>query len=119
MNCQIEYVSRGSDQGIPYCKPAVAKCADCGALICSDCQLECCGVSFYELCYDYSRRAFLRKEACPKRAPATSNRLWFFARQGQLIFQHGRSAVRTVTQTPVKANISVWMGEQFKSGSRR
>jgi hypothetical protein len=25
----------------------------------------------------------------------------------------------TVTQMPVKANISVWMGEQFKSGSRR
>src|SRR6267143_1043963 len=24
----------------------------------------------------------------------------------------------TVTQTPVKANISVWMGEQFKSGSQ-
>jgi len=53
MNCQIEYVSSDSDQGIPYCKPAVAECADCGALICSDCQLECCGDSFCELCYDY------------------------------------------------------------------
>ena len=34
-------------------KPAVARCADCGAMVCSDCQLECCGDSFCELCYDY------------------------------------------------------------------
>jgi len=33
-------------------KPAVARCADCGAMV-SDCQLECCGDSFCELCYDY------------------------------------------------------------------
>src|SRR6266849_8122801 len=51
-DCQIEYVSSDSDQGIPCGKPAVAKCADCGASICSDCQLECCGDSFCELCYD-------------------------------------------------------------------
>jgi len=51
--CQIEYVSSDSDVGTPCGKPAVGKCADCGASICSDCQLECCGDSFCELCHDY------------------------------------------------------------------
>jgi hypothetical protein len=53
MTCQIEYVSSDSDIGMPCCKPAVTKCADCGVAICSDCQLACCGDSFCELCYDY------------------------------------------------------------------
>jgi hypothetical protein len=53
MNCQIEYVSSDSDVGMPCGKPAVTKCADCGASICSDCQLACCGDSFCEACYDY------------------------------------------------------------------
>ena len=51
--CQIEYVSSDSDVGMPCGKPAVAKCADCGAAICDDCCAECCGESFCELCYDY------------------------------------------------------------------
>jgi hypothetical protein len=34
-------------------KPAVTKCADCGASSCSDCQLACCGDSFCGQCYDY------------------------------------------------------------------
>ena len=51
--CQLEYVSSDSDVGVPCVKPAVAKCADCGAAICSECQLDCCGNSFCELCYDY------------------------------------------------------------------
>jgi hypothetical protein len=38
---QIEYVSSDSDIGMPCGKTAVAKCADCGAAICSDCQREC------------------------------------------------------------------------------
>jgi len=36
MNCQIEFAN--DDVGMPCGKPAVAKCADCGAAICSDCQ---------------------------------------------------------------------------------
>jgi hypothetical protein len=53
MNCQIEYVSSDSDNGMPCGKPAVAKCGDCGSSICSDCCTECCGDSFCVVCYDY------------------------------------------------------------------
>ena len=53
MNCQIEYVSSDSDNGMPCGKPAVTKCADCGTSICSDCCVECCGDSFCGQCYDY------------------------------------------------------------------
>jgi hypothetical protein len=53
MNCQIEFVSSDSDNGMPCGKPGVTKCADCGVAICSDCRMECCGHSFCELCYDY------------------------------------------------------------------
>ena len=52
-NCEIEYVTSGSDNGILCGKPAVAKCADCGTAICSDCCVECCGDSFCGQCYDY------------------------------------------------------------------
>jgi len=38
---------------MPYGKPAVAKCADCGSAICSDCCVECCGESFRGQCYEY------------------------------------------------------------------
>ena len=51
--CQIEFVSSDGDVGMACGKPAVAKCADCGASICSDCQLACCGDSFCGQCYDY------------------------------------------------------------------
>jgi hypothetical protein len=37
MICQIEYVSSGSDTGMPCSKPAVAQCADCGSAIFSEC----------------------------------------------------------------------------------
>jgi hypothetical protein len=57
--CQIEYVSSDSDNGIPCGKPAVVRCADCGASICADCQLECCGDSYCELCYDYHLTPFV------------------------------------------------------------
>ena len=53
MNCQIEYVASDSDVGMPCGKPAVTKCADCGAAICSDCRTWCCGQSFCGQCYDY------------------------------------------------------------------
>ena len=52
-HCRIEYVSSGSDTGMPCGKPAVAKCADCGSAICDDCRVECCGDSFCVVCYDY------------------------------------------------------------------
>jgi hypothetical protein len=62
MNCQIEYVSSDSDNGMPCGKPAIAKCGDCGAAICDDCRVECCGQSFCELCGDYhSTHACVRK----------------------------------------------------------
>jgi hypothetical protein len=48
-----EYVSSDSDIGMPYGKPAVAQCADCGTAICSDCPTECCGDSFCGQCYEY------------------------------------------------------------------
>jgi len=51
--CQIEYAPAWSDVGLPCGKPAVTRCADCGTAICSYCQLECCGDSYCELCYDY------------------------------------------------------------------
>ncbi len=69
-DCQIEYVSSDSDQGIPCGKPAVAKCADCGASICSDCQLECCGDSFCELCYDcHATNSGVKKPVQNQRQP--------------------------------------------------
>ena len=46
MHCQIEFVSSDSDVGMPCGKPAVAKCADCGAVICSDCRVERCVQTF-------------------------------------------------------------------------
>src|SRR5216683_100591 len=46
MNCQIEFVSSDTDNGVPCGKPAVTNCADCGVAICSNCRLECCGDSF-------------------------------------------------------------------------
>ena len=52
MNCQIEYLTSGSDNGTLCGKPAVAKCADCGSAICSDCRMECCSDTFCEACYD-------------------------------------------------------------------
>jgi hypothetical protein len=52
-NCTIEYAASWSDQSLPCGKRAVARCADCGSSICSDCSLECCGRSFCGQCYDY------------------------------------------------------------------
>jgi hypothetical protein len=46
MPCQIEYTS-GETDVTPCGKPAVAKSADCGAAICSDCRFECCGKSWF------------------------------------------------------------------------
>ena len=51
--CQIEYVTSGSDNITLCSKPALANCTDCGTIICSDCQLECCGDSYCEPCHDY------------------------------------------------------------------
>jgi hypothetical protein len=52
-NCGIEYAAAWSDEGLPCGKRAVARCADCGVSICSDCLMECCGQSFCGQCYDY------------------------------------------------------------------
>src|ERR1700730_14418839 len=63
--CQIEYVSYSSDDGMPCRKPALTKCADCGASICSDCRSWCCGDSFCEILRTLLRLpwdAFVRKE---------------------------------------------------------
>ncbi len=38
MNCQIEFAN--DDVGMPCGKPAVVKCGDCGAAICSDCCVD-------------------------------------------------------------------------------
>jgi hypothetical protein len=68
--CQLEYVSNGSDIGIPCGKTAVAKCADCGLTICSGCRLECCSHSFCEMCYDYHvTHSCLRKPVQNERDP--------------------------------------------------
>ena len=72
MNCQIEYVSSDSDVGELCGKPAVTSCADCGAAICSDWSLDCCGDSFCELCYDYHVHKFVLEKTGPKRAPSHS-----------------------------------------------
>jgi hypothetical protein len=70
MNRQIEFVSSDSDNGMPCGKPVVTKCADCGAAICSDCHIECCGQSFCEPCYDYHVTHFcLRKPVQNERQP--------------------------------------------------
>ena len=70
MNCQIEFVSGDSDNGMPCGKVAVTKCADCGVAICSDCRMECCGHSFCELCYDYHvTNVCLRKPSQNERHP--------------------------------------------------
>ena len=60
MNCQIEFAN--DDVGMPCGMPAVARCADCGSPIFSDCRVECCGESFCGQCYDYHlRNSCLRK----------------------------------------------------------
>jgi hypothetical protein len=61
-NCTIEYAASWSDQSLPCGNRAVARCADCGSSICSDCSLECCGRSFCGQCYDYHmKHVCLRK----------------------------------------------------------
>lgn len=52
-NCEIEYAASWSDQSLPCGKRAVARCADCGTSICSDCLTECSGQTFCVQCYDY------------------------------------------------------------------
>jgi hypothetical protein len=51
MHCQIEFAN--DDNGTLCGKTAVAKCSDCGTSICADCQTECWGSSFCEVCYDF------------------------------------------------------------------
>jgi hypothetical protein len=51
--CQVEYSSSGEAGGMPCRKPAVAQCADCGASICANCRVACCGDSFCDQCYHY------------------------------------------------------------------
>ena len=69
-NCQIEYVSSDSDNGMLCGKPAVTKCADCGFSICSDCSVECCGNSFCGQCYDYHvTHSCVRKPVRNERQP--------------------------------------------------
>jgi hypothetical protein len=52
VNCQIDFAN--DDIGMPCGKPAVARRADCGAAICSDCCTKCCGGgSFCGQCYEY------------------------------------------------------------------
>jgi hypothetical protein len=81
MNCQIEYVSSDSDVGMACGKPAVAKCADCGTSICSDCCVECCGNSFCGQCYDYHvTDACVRKPVQHERHTFPSGGFWFFTR---------------------------------------
>lgn len=68
--CQIEYVSSGSDVGMPCGKPAIAECSDCGAAICSDCRTWCCGQSFCEQCGDYHvTNSCVRKPVQNERQP--------------------------------------------------
>jgi hypothetical protein len=38
---------------MPFGKPAIAECADCGAAICADCRTGCYGQSFCEVCGNY------------------------------------------------------------------
>jgi hypothetical protein len=52
-NCQIEYISSNGVDAMPCGKPAVAECADCGAMICRNCSMKCCGELFCEYCHDY------------------------------------------------------------------
>ena len=81
MNCQIEYVSSDSDVGELCGKPTVTSSADCGAGICSDCSLDCCGGSFCELCYDYHvTNSCLKKPAQNERHPFPSGGFWFSTR---------------------------------------
>jgi hypothetical protein len=44
----IETGRLGGSQPSLFSSPAVTKCADCGAAICSDCCVECCGGKFIE-----------------------------------------------------------------------
>jgi hypothetical protein len=37
--CQIEFVFSDRDVSMPYGKPAVATCSDCGTAICSECRV--------------------------------------------------------------------------------
>jgi hypothetical protein len=53
-NCEIEYAaSYSGDQSLLCGKRAIARCADCGSAICSECRFECCGDSFCDQCFDY------------------------------------------------------------------
>jgi hypothetical protein len=62
MNCQIEHVSSDSDVGMPCSNRAVATDDDCGAAICADCRVWCCGESFCQWCSDYhTTHSCLRK----------------------------------------------------------
>jgi hypothetical protein len=81
MNCQIEYVASDSDVGMPCGKPAVTKCADCGAAICSDCRTWCCGQSFCGQCYDYHMtHTCVRKPVGNERYTFPSGGFWSFTR---------------------------------------
>jgi hypothetical protein len=81
MNCQIEFVSSDSDNGMPCGKSAVTKCADCGSLICSDCSFECCGVSFCGQCHDYHvTHGCVKKPAQNERHVFPSGGFWSFTR---------------------------------------
>ena len=62
MNCQIEFVSSDSDNGMPGGKPTVTRCSDCGAAICSDCQMDCRGFVLRTL-QRLPCHVFLREEA--------------------------------------------------------
>jgi len=64
----IEYVSSDSDVGMPCGKIAVAKCADCGAAICSDCCVECWGQSF---CAAFPKLPTIRAEGLRPRYDAS------------------------------------------------
>src|SRR6266478_857727 len=58
-----------------------AKCADCGASICSDCCVECCGSSFCGQCYDYHvTHSCARKPVQNERHTFPSGGYWFLTR---------------------------------------
>ena len=80
MNCRIEYVSSDSDVGLLCGKPAVARCADCGSSICSDCCVECCGNSFCGQCYDYHVTHACVKKPAQNERTFPSGGFWSFTR---------------------------------------